>query len=167
MTTEMKIKYTEYPECMFAIIAACLPANEGREVRLLAGEVFFRSEDNQGRTYRNGLLHSFNDEPARVINDDHREWYKDGYLHREGDLPAIITRRFQQWWVNGRVHRENNLPAFINGDYEEWWENGILIRYSENAPQYDPADESEPEEYQEEEHEEDYDSEDHDWRDWE
>ena len=158
MTTEMKIKYTEYPECMFSIIAACLPANEGREVRLLAGEVFFRSEDNQGRTYRNGLLHSFDDQPAMIDDFGTQLWYRDGVVHRDGDLPAYVGDQdfdeTQRWYKNGVLHREGGPvaiedsglqgiyqewwfegrrhrvggPAFISNRGSDWWENGIFIR---------------------------------------
>jgi hypothetical protein len=44
------------------------------------------------KTYKNGLLHSFNDEPA-VVYADRSEWYFDGKLHRKGK-PAIC-------YVNG------------------------------------------------------------------
>ena len=126
--TLSKINYKEYPECMFAIIAACLPSEEGRDVRSVAGQVFFRSQDEDGRTYRNGLLHSFDGQPALVVNGRHQEWYKDGKLHREDDLPAIMNPYYQEWWINGKRHRDGNRPAIIDSDIQEWWKNGFLHR---------------------------------------
>jgi hypothetical protein len=61
---EFKIDYREY---MFAMIASYLPSREGDDLRRIAGKVVFRHRDNDGNTYKNGLLHSYNDLPA-VIN---------------------------------------------------------------------------------------------------
>ena len=49
------MKYKEYPECMFAMIATFMPSEEGDDLRRAAGKVVFRHEDEKGRTYRNGL----------------------------------------------------------------------------------------------------------------
>jgi hypothetical protein len=124
------INYKEYPECMFAILAAFLPASEGNDLRRAAGKVVFKSTDKDGNTYRNGLLHSFDDVPA-LVNKNTREWYKNGILHREGDQPAIIIRDRQEWWVNGKPHREGN-PALIDPESgaQEWWIDGELISQS-------------------------------------
>jgi hypothetical protein len=136
METEIKIKinYKEYPECMFAIIAAFLPSWEGQDVRDLAGKVFFRSEDNKGRTYRNGLLHSYDDIPAveLLVNFPKKMWYKDGKFHRDRDLPAITSKSNTEWFENGKRHRERGLPALIYegvkgifpASYTEWWVDG-------------------------------------------
>ena len=124
MTTQIKIDYKEYPECMFAIIAAFLPAEQGHDIRKAAGKVFFRSEDKHGRTYRNGLLHSFDDKP--VVNIENIQvWYKDGNIHREGDLPAVIMLNKRQWFKNGVLHRQGK-PAYIDGKIEEFYMDGIL-----------------------------------------
>ena len=84
-----QINYKEYPECMFAILAACLPESEGGDLRRVAGKVAFRSEDKDGNTYRNGLLHSFDDMPALRIGSQ-QEWYKNGKRHRDGDISASV-----------------------------------------------------------------------------
>lgn len=61
---DIKINYKEYPEFMFAIIASFLPKDEGDYLRKVAGKVIFKYEKN-GRTYKNGLLHSYDDLPAK------------------------------------------------------------------------------------------------------
>jgi hypothetical protein len=38
MSTQIKINYKEYPECMFAMIAAFLPKDEGDELRRVSGQ---------------------------------------------------------------------------------------------------------------------------------
>jgi hypothetical protein len=87
------INYKEYPECMFAVIAAFLPSNEGDDLRRVAGDVVFKHE-TQGCTYKNGVLHSYNDKPALDIENT-QKWCKDGVLHREGDLPAFIKSGYK------------------------------------------------------------------------
>lgn len=42
-------------------------------------------------------------------------WYKNGKLHRNGDLPAIIYTDGSQFWLkNGKYHRDDG-PARISG----------------------------------------------------
>ena len=125
----MKINYKEYPEYMFAMIAAFLPKNEGHDLRLIAGNVVFRSEDKDGRTYKNGLLHSYDDMPA-ISLDNYKVWYKNGKIHREGDMPAIVRGDFyKEWYKNGLLHREGDLPAIISRYGNEWWKDGNLQRW--------------------------------------
>jgi len=125
MDTQIRINYKEYPECMFAMIAAFLPSEEGDYLRYVSGKVFYRSKDANGNTYRNGLLHSYNDKPA-LVNGMRQEWYKNGKKHREHDKPAIIDQNIQEWFKNGMCHREGDLPAVIedyNGEIYEKWED--------------------------------------------
>src|SRR5689334_2595208 len=37
--------------------------------------------------------------------------YKEGKLHGEGDLPAIISTEGKFWYKNGLRHRDGDLPA--------------------------------------------------------
>ena len=105
MSNELKINYKDYPEYMFAIIAAFLKPQEGSDLRRVAGSIVFRHEDRDGRTYKNGVLHSYNDKPA-IISEDIQEWYKNGKLHREGDLPAVISENKQAWYKYGECYRQ-------------------------------------------------------------
>ena len=117
------LNYKEYPECMFAMIAAFLPPNEGSDLRRAAGDVVFRSGDSDGNTYRNGLLHSFDDKPAKLYGK-YKEWYANGLLHRESDKPAVVIDGVaERWYKNGKRHRDGDKPAHIAEDYREWWIN--------------------------------------------
>jgi hypothetical protein len=107
-----KIDYLEYPEYMFAMIAAYLPKLEGEDLRRAAGEVVFRHTDNYGNTYKNGVLHTYNDLPA-FISKDRKAWWKNGERHREGDLPAFISKDRKIWYKNDKCHRDGDLPAII------------------------------------------------------
>ena len=59
------------------------------------------------RTYDlQNKLHSFDDKPARAYWGI-SELYKHGKLHRDNDLPAVVTERgHKEWWVSGRLHRD-------------------------------------------------------------
>jgi len=124
------INYKNYPECMFAMLSAFLPKAEGHDLRRVAGDVVFRSRDRDGRTYWNGLLHSYDDEPAIVAdNGTYKVWYKQGKIHREGDLPAITRNEiYQEWYKEGELHRDGDLPAIQGNNMREWYKNGKLHR---------------------------------------
>jgi hypothetical protein len=125
--TLSKINYKEYPEFMFAMLAAFLPESEGDTLRQVAGKVMFKSEDKDGNTYRNGLLHSFDDMPA-LRTGSQQEWYKNGKRHRDGDMPAVLDDQSKFWYKNGLLHREGDLPAAINRDNQIWSKNGFFHR---------------------------------------
>ena len=58
-----------------------------------------------------------------------KEWYRNGELHREGDLPAVVCKDVKEWWKNGLRHREGDLPAVVYHDgVKQWWIHGQLIR---------------------------------------
>ena len=116
MTQMTQINYKDYPEFMFAIVAAYLPVREGFHLRRVAGNIIFRHVDTDGNTYKNGVLHSYNDLPAI-----RKEWYKDGELHRDGDMPAIIESNRQVWYKNGKIYREGDNPAIIFSDTRKVW----------------------------------------------
>ena len=97
--------------------------------------------DEEGWTYCNGLLHSFDDQPAviqtwgvsrgigwPVFNRTrHQEdpatlftslrWYKNGKLQRYGDLPAMVDSiGNQSWHSNNELHRDGDQPAKIHAN---------------------------------------------------
>jgi len=110
--TLSELNYKDYPEFMFAMVAAYLPSSEGAYLRLVAGSVVFRHEDSEGNTYKNGVLHSYRDNPA-VSLQCRKSWYRDGLLHRDGDLPAVIGTYCIEWYQNGKLYRDGDLPAII------------------------------------------------------
>jgi len=111
------INHKEYPEFMFAMISSFLPKRECEQVRKLAGNVVFKHEDIYGNTYKNGLLHSFDDKPAFTeynYSDEtlYTMWYSDGKYHRDGDKPAVIHGNIQEWYQHGIRHRSDDKPAY-------------------------------------------------------
>ena len=56
------------------------------------------------------------------------EYYKNGVLHRDGDLPAVITARGDlEYWKNGRRHRDNGPPVIRKDGVCSWYKNGVHI----------------------------------------
>lgn len=57
-------------------------------------------------------------------------WYKEGRVHRDGDLPAIIrVSGKQEWWQNNRQYRDNDLPTIISSSGNQIWRYfGVLHR---------------------------------------
>ena len=41
------------------------------------------------------------------------KWYKNGKLHREGDMPAFINGKIHKWYKNGNLHREGDMPVVL------------------------------------------------------
>lgn len=43
--------------------------------------------------------------------------------------PAVETEGHQEYWREGKLHRDNGLPAVISDGFrhKEWWENGTRI----------------------------------------
>lgn len=111
------INYKNYPECM---VAAYLPSNEGNDLRRVDGGVVFKSQDMFGSTYKNGLLHSFDDQPAISLdNGTNKFWYRNGYRHRDGDKPAVVKgEKYMEWWVHGRLHRYDYKPSIVIGEVD-------------------------------------------------
>lgn len=120
------LNYRDYPEFMFAIIASYLTPEEGRDIRRCAGKTVYRHNKN-GNTYKNGVLHSYDDKPA-LVTENSQIWFKDGFRHREGDLPAIVKNDSQEWWSNGKLHREGDKPAIVSLSCNFWCKNGLIHR---------------------------------------
>lgn len=113
-----------------AIIACYLPAREGDYFRERAGDIGIKSIID-GKTCRNGTLHSYNDQPI-FFEHGLCEWFAYGKRHRGGDRPAVVCTDpqelkitdWREWWINGKRHREGDKPARIFNDRQEWWING-------------------------------------------
>jgi hypothetical protein len=113
-----KINYKDYPEFMFAIVAAYLPQSEGDDLRRVAAHIVFRHDDQDGWTYKNGVLDSYDDQPASDT-DSCKVWYRNGKRDRDGDLPGYINGAVTEWYKNGYLHRDGDKPAFIYGSWQE------------------------------------------------
>jgi hypothetical protein len=69
---------------------------------------------------RNGFSKVKESSCTKEIDEEGNErWYnKDHQLHRNNDLPAVISLDGSKYWYkNGKYYRDNNLPAvtFFDG----------------------------------------------------
>ena len=94
------------------------------------------------RWYKNGILHRDNDLPAVVSvgNGLDLQWCYNGKTHRENDKPAYMSSRgIKMWFYNGQFHRENDKPAIIRADgTQEWYQNGKMWRSDGKPVKIDP-----------------------------
>ena len=124
-TKSLKYKPTLWtlPREMYAEISRWLLDDDddlSSIIRLLAGKVIVR-DDKEGRTYGNGLLHSFDDNPAVIYPNGHKRWYQNGKIHRGNDLPAIVYADGEKcWYQHDKIHRDNG-PARIYADGTQIW----------------------------------------------
>lgn len=95
-------------------------------LRPATGDVIVRHKDRQNKTYKNGLLHSYDNQPA-VINGKYHVWYENGEIHRGDDKPAVINGYYHAWYVYGVLHRDNG-PALIEGTRHVWYTHNQFIK---------------------------------------
>lgn len=117
------------------------------------------------KTYKNGMIirEQFLNDKDELHRDDKDSpadihylnnetylsvWYKNGNIHRDGDLPAYIghsaigNEYIKQWYQNDCVHRDGDKPAIIQYDIEgniiseEWYQNDKPHRSVEKGPAY-------------------------------
>ena len=75
--------------------------------------------------YFNGKLHREGDMPAIIWANGTQLWCFEDRLHREGGMPAVMRADgTQMWYFNGKLHREGDMPAMI-------WANGTQMWYFE------------------------------------
>lgn len=84
---------------------------------------------------KNGKIHRDEDLPAIIHSDGTQAWYKMGKRHRDGDKPAIVAQkgRYKAWFKNGKRHRDDDKPAETYPTGNVWYKNGELHREGEPA----------------------------------
>ena len=90
----------------------------------------YRYKNFKQMWYKNGLLHRDNDLPAIIYDSGTQIWCQNGKKHRFNDLPTEIWLDCTEiWYQKGKLHRENDLPALIkpNG-VQAWYQNGQYHR---------------------------------------
>jgi len=85
--------------------------------------------------YKNGVVHREADLPAIVQLDGTLTYVQDGEVHRGGDLPAIVTPNgTKMWFSHGKRHRAGGAPAVVSASRIEYYVNNTLHR--EGGPAY-------------------------------
>ena len=98
--------------------------------------------NHMGRTkeyYKNGVLHRDGDLPAiECLN--RTLYYKNGILHRDGDLPAAIYQNGEErYYKNGNLHRDSNLPAVKYSDGSKYYYNNGALHRDHGLPAVESA----------------------------
>ena len=89
-------------------------------------------KDGTERHYLNGELHREGDLPAVITSKGGMVWYQKGMRHREGDLPADIWPNGSRFWFsNGELHRTNGPAITFYDEYKSWFLNGIELTEEE------------------------------------
>jgi hypothetical protein len=83
--------------------------------------------------YKNGMLHRDGDMPAIVYSDGTLIWYNHGQKHRDNDKPAVIYANGDVlWYRHGIIHRGDDKPAVIYSNYTmQWYLDGIGNRLND------------------------------------
>jgi hypothetical protein len=80
------------------------------------------------RYYRNGQLHRDNDLPAVIYEDGQQRWFQFGELHRDGDQPADIhPNGAKYWYQRGQLYRTGDQPSYITSGGTQYWSIGNTI----------------------------------------
>jgi antitoxin component YwqK of YwqJK toxin-antitoxin module len=76
--------------------------------------------------------------PAHIIRFGNvHQWYKNGKLHRDDDMPAIIEPAKSRpekcgvtltWMQNGKIHRDGDQPAMVSDTFISWYKNDVVHR---------------------------------------
>jgi hypothetical protein len=119
------IKEMSYPMFIYGLLTTYHGTDEiGELIRsTLLPPSYMQRHVSGSSTYANGLLHSFNDQPA-VDNADRKEWYSFGMLHRDHDQPAQIFGGDgpEIYFFYGELHRANGIPVVSRSKYTKYTE---------------------------------------------
>jgi hypothetical protein len=75
--------------------------------------------------------HSVNDISAEKYWDDNYVWYNHGDVHRDGDKPAIVSKKagkYKVWAKNDFKHRVDDKPAEMDRTRWAWYQSGLTHR---------------------------------------
>ena len=83
------------------------------------------------------IVHSYQCENWDV---EYKKWTKNKKKHRKNNPAFIRFNHVQQWYLNGKLHRDGDLPAVEWEDGNiEYWENGakyLFIEYENGTKEY-------------------------------
>lgn len=94
-----------------------------------------KNVDKEGNVFYTlcGKLHREFDLPALITVDGQVSWYYYGHLSRGGDKPAYISRDTQKWAVNGLIGRESDQPSIVTPFFIEYFKDGLKTRVGSPA----------------------------------
>lgn len=93
---------------------------DGNPDQILNGQIVRREDNSLIEEGREG----FDEKTAKLVIYN----FKDGLLHSENDEPAIQYPGHWEIWENGLIKK----VTADGGDTEEFWENGVPVRIETN-----------------------------------
>lgn len=128
------IKHTNFiVDCKVLLSEKEIEWFKSKNIKVKLFEYHLIDESGNKYWYKNGNLHRDDDLPALIsLNGTYESWYKNGNLHRDNDLPAIIfSNGGKKWYKNGVLDRDNDLPSVISSNGSKYWyKSGVLVRSS-------------------------------------
>jgi antitoxin component YwqK of YwqJK toxin-antitoxin module len=120
---EEMIKHTNFiVKCKVVLSDKQIKWFESKNIKVKLLEEYKKDDHGNEYWYKNGKLHRDNDLPALIYKDGDKLWYKNDKLHRDNDLPSIILINGDKFWYkNGNSQRDGDLPAIILSDGSEYW----------------------------------------------
>ena len=105
-----------------AVVKALILEKFSNRTALIHSITETRRADGSRCWYKEGKLHRVGNLPAIECASGYRAWYKDGLRHRDGDLPAIEDADGTgEWYKNGLRHRDGDLPAIVDASGTRYW----------------------------------------------
>lgn len=83
---------------------------------------------NSKMWFKDGLIHRGGDLPAMITKRGHKVWFQKGKMHRVGKPALIYPNGVEYWYQHGKLHREDGPAAIWPGGGEEWYIHGYLHR---------------------------------------
>ena len=109
-------------EAVRAVVKALILEKYPNRTALIHSITETRNANGERHWYKDGLLHRAGDLPAIEYASGSREWYKNDKLHRAGDKPAIeYASGAREWYKDGKLHRDGDKPAIERADGERHW----------------------------------------------
>ena len=90
--------------------------------------------DNTKVWFKNGFVHRGNDLPAVLFTDGGMRWCRQGKIHRGGDKPASIMNGSKEWFLNGVNYRKGDKPSYEGNDGSKIWTNSKGRKHRLNNP---------------------------------
>ena len=125
---EQTIKHTSFiVDCKVILSDEEIEWFKSKNIKVKLIEEHKIDEYGDQRWYKNGELHRDNDLPAVILSNGTQFWYQNGKLHRDNDLPAIIYPSGHQiWYKNGKRYHKKMPAKTYTSESERYYENGMI-----------------------------------------
>ncbi len=100
---------------------------KNNQIHRIGGPAVIDRKNETKEWYFEGSLHRDDDLPA-VESEKSNQWFQHGLCHRDNDKPALTCDLANVWFEHGKKQRKDGLPAIEAPTYKAWCENDVLHR---------------------------------------